>query len=148
MIIILVKWTAIHIIMKKTNKPASVTISSATAEAICKFLYSENGGIPMDPIIEDLGGSIQTKLNVGLLMKGLKPEVDESPRMYSHGHPKYRYRFIRYEMLTDRVFYVTEYRNDDGTWPDGSHKYPETMSLQDWENRETWFDLFGVDETE
>lgn len=131
--------------MKKTNNSASVVISTATAEAICKLLYSEKGGVPMDPIIEDLGGSIQTKLNVGLLMKGLKPEVDETPRVYSKNSPSYRYRFMRYEMLTDRVFYVTEYRNDDGTWPDGSHKHPETMSLQEWENRETWDEVFATD---
>lgn len=134
--------------MKKTTNNSAITISSATAEAICKLLYSERGGVPMDPIIEDLGGSIQVKLNVGLLMKKLRPEVDNSPRMYGYGDPNYRYRFIRYEMLTDRVFYVAEYRNSDGTWSDCDQEHPGTMSLQEWESRDTWFDLFGVHETE
>ena len=133
---------------KTTNNSASVVISTATAEAICKLLYSERVGVPMDPIIEDLGGSIQVKLNVGLIMKGLKPEVDKSPRVYGYGDPDYRHRFVRYEMLTDRVFYVAEYRNSDGTWSDCAQEHPETMSLQEWEDKDTWYDLFGVDKTE
>lgn len=125
--------------MKKTNNSASVTISTATAEAICGLLYSENGGIDMSPIIDDLGGDIKTKLNVGLVMKRLKPAVDEAPRMYSKTMPRYRYRFVRYEMLTDRVFYVREYRCDDGSWSeDGSR--PDSMSLAEWENRDVWVD--------
>lgn len=137
--VFLVKWTAIHIIMKKTNNPASVTISTATAEAICKLLYSENGGVDMSPIIDDLGGDIKTKLNVGLVMKNLKPEVDETPRMYSRLSPRYRYRFVRYEMLTDRVFYSRDYRCDDGSWSEDNSR-PETMSLDEWENRDIWVD--------
>ena len=93
----------------------------------------------MSPIIDDLGGDIKTKLNVGLVMKNLKPEVDETPRMYSKTMPKYRYRFVRYEMLTDRVFYAREYRCDDGSWSEDCSR-PETMSLNEWENRDIWTD--------
>ena len=133
---ILVKWTAIHFIMKKTNNPASVVISSVTAEAICKLLYSENGGVDMSPIVEDLGGTIVHKLNVGLLMKGLKPEVDTRTRMYYRDDSGYRCVFVNYSLLLDRVNYVIQRRCSDGSWNESWSN--NNCSLAEWEDKEIW----------
>lgn len=122
--------------MKKTNNPASVTISSATAEAICKLLYSENGGVDMSPIVEDLGGTIVHKLNVGLLMKGFKPKVDTRMKMYRQKDSGYRCVFVNYSFLLDRVDYNIQCRYSDGTWNENwSTGY---CSLTEWEEREIW----------
>lgn len=136
MVTTLVKWTAIHIIMKKTNNPASVLISSATAEAICKLLYSENGGVDMSPIVEDLGGTIVHKLNVGLLMKGLKPEVDTRMRVYYRDDSGYRCVFVNYSLLLDRVNYVIQRRCSDGSWNENWSN--NNCSLAEWEDKEIW----------
>lgn len=122
--------------MKKTNNPASVTISSATAEAICNLLYSENGGVDVSPIVEDLGGTIVHKLNVGLLMKGFKPEVDTRMRMYRQKDSGYRCVFVNYSFLLDRVDYNIQYRCSDGTW--NENWSTGNCSLTEWEEREIW----------
>lgn len=121
--------------MKKTNNPATVTISTATAEAICGLLYSENGGVDMSPIIDDLGGTIVHKLNVGLLMKGLKPKVDT--RMRAHcKDPRYRSVFVNYSFLLDRVDYKIQCRKDNGEWQDNWHN--GSCSLSEWEDMDIW----------
>lgn len=122
--------------MKKTNKPASVTISSATAEAICKLLYSENGGVDMSPIVEDLGGTVVHKLNVGLLMKGLKPKADTRMRMYHRNDSGYRCVFVNYSFLLDRVDYDIHCRRGDGSW--NENWSTGNCSLADWEEKEIW----------
>lgn len=121
--------------MKKTNNPATVTISTATAEAICGLLYSENGGVDMSPIIDDLGGTIVHKLNMGLLMKGLKPKVDTRMRMHCKD-ARYRSVFVNYSFLLDRVDYEIQYRKDNGEWRDNwSNGH---CSLLEWEQLEIW----------
>lgn len=122
--------------MKKTNNSASVVISTATAEAICELLYSENGGIDMSPIIDDLGGTIVHKLNVGLLMKGLKPKVDTHMRMHHHSDSRYRLAFVNYSFLLDKVDYDIQYRRDDGTW---NEKWSNgNCPLSEWEDMDIW----------
>ena len=121
--------------MKKTNNSASVTISSATAEAICGLLYSENGGIDMSPIIDDLGGTIVHKLNVGLLMKGLKPKVNTNMRMRITDS-RYRLVFVNYSFLLDKVDYDIQHRRDDGTWNENWSS--GSCSLSEWENMDVW----------
>ena len=122
--------------MKKTNNPATVTISTATAEAICGLLYSEKGGIDMSPIIDDLGGSIIHKLNVGLLMKGLKPKVDTRMRMRHHNDSRYRLVFVNYSFLLDKVDYDIQYRHDNGIWDENWSN--GVCSLSEWENMDIW----------
>lgn len=63
-----------------------VEILPQTAEAICNLLYTKDG-VDLSPIIKDLGGedNIVVRLNVGLVMKGYKPEFDMSPRRYYDG---------------------------------------------------------------
>lgn len=122
--------------MKKTNNPATVVISNATAEAICDLLYSENGGVDMSPIIDDLGGTIVHKLNVGLLMKGLKPEADTRMRMRHHSDSRYRLAFVNYSFLLDKVDYDIQYRRDDGTW---NEKWSNgSCSLSEWDDMDIW----------
>lgn len=122
--------------MKKTNNPATVTISNATAEAICALLYLENGGVDMSPIIDDLGGTIVHKLNVGLLMKGLKPKVDTRMRMRHHNDSRYRFVFVNYSFLLDKVDYDIQYRRDNGIWDENWSK--GVCSLSEWENMDIW----------
>lgn len=122
--------------MAKTNNPATVTISTATAEAICGLLYSEDKGVDMSPIIDDLGGTIVHKLNVGLLMKGLKPKVDTHMRMRHNSDYRYRLDFVNYSFLLDKVDYDIQYRRDDGTW---NEKWSNgSCSLAEWENMNIW----------
>ncbi len=123
--------------MKKTNNPATVSIPTATAEAICGLLYSENGGVDMSPIVDDLGGTIVQKLNVGLLMKGLKPEVDTRMRTHHHRDSRYRCVFVNYSFLLDKVGYDIQYRRDDGTWNE-KWSSGNCCPLAEWENLDIW----------
>lgn len=122
--------------MAKTNNPATVTISTATAEAICGLLYSEDKGVDMSPIIDDLGGTIVHKLNVGLLMKGLKPKVDTRMRKYHRNDSEYRCVFVSYSFLLDRVDYDIQYRRNDGSW--NENWSTGNCPLAAWEEKEIW----------
>lgn len=141
MCVILVTWTAILYTMKNNTNNSAIVISPATADAICKLLYSQHGGVPMDAVIEDLGGSTQTKLNLGLILRGLKPEVDQAPRVSERDDQSCK-TFVRYEMLTDRVFYTHDKLTVNGLqtdyWRRVTEKAPLTMPLAEWLSLDVW----------
>ena len=123
---------------KKTNNPATVTISAATAEAICNLLYSESGGVDMSRIIDDLGGGVVNKLNVGLVMKGMKPNVNESPRVHDKYDPTYRKVLVNYSLINNRVDYRIDHLRADGIWYEGYST--GKCTAEEWESYDIWED--------
>lgn len=123
---------------KTTNNPATVMISAATAEAICNLLYSENGGVDMSRIIDDLGGGVVNKLNVGLVMKGMKPKINESPREYDKYDPTYRRVLVNYSLINNKVDYRVDHLRSDGTWYEGYST--GKCTLEEWESYDIWED--------
>ena len=85
-----------------------VEILPQTAEAICKLLYTKDG-VDLSPIINDLGGedNIVVKLNVGLVMKGYKPEFDMTPRRYDFETEIFTP--VNYSMILGKVEATSKY---------------------------------------
>lgn len=125
--------------MKSTNR-SSYTISAATLNCIKQLLFSQNEeGVNLNPIVQDLGGDDMTAINVALVFKGVKPEIDSNPRYggYSEYWKSYeKYEFVKYSLILDKVTVnVTEFtfNPETGTFTDKKLD-PKTSSLENWLN--------------
>ena len=125
--------------MKSTNR-SSYTISAATLNCIKQLLFSQNGeGVDLNPIVQDLGGDDMTAINVALVFKGVKPEIDTNSRY--GGYSKYwksyeKYEFVKYSLILDKVeANVTEFtfNPETGTFTD-KKLATKFFSLEDWLN--------------
>ena len=125
--------------MKSTNR-SSYKISAATLNCIKQLLFSQNGeGVDLNPIVQDLGGDDMTAVNVALVFKGVKPEIDTNPRYgncskYWKSYEKYE--FVKYSLILDKVeVNVTEFtfNPETGTFTD-KKLVPKFFSLKDWLN--------------
>ena len=122
--------------MKSTN--SSYTISAATLNCIKQLLFSQNEeGVDLNSIVQDLGGDDMTAINVALVFKGVKPEIDTNPRY--GGYSKYwksyeKYEFVKYSLILDKVeANVTEFafNPETGAFTD-KELNPKFFSLEDW----------------
>lgn len=122
--------------MKSTR--SSYTINAATLNCIKQLLFSQNEeGVDLNPIVQDLGGNDMTAINVALVFKGVKPEIDTNSRY--GGYSKYwksyeKYEFVKYSLILDEVeANVTEltFNPETGEFTD-KELAPKFFSLEDW----------------
>lgn len=121
-------------------KTTTVSIPVPTLNALKQILFtsdSENG-VDLSPIIEDLGGDDLTAINVGLVFKGIKPNIETQSRYESnYGKKYYRYDFESYSLINDIVFCkrtALKYNPENG---DSSVDYPATsvkLTYGEWMN--------------
>ena len=122
-----------------------VEISAMTLNALKQLLFSEDG-VNLTNIVKDLaaGGKNEdlSAINVGLTFKGIKPEMDMSPRWgnFSEYWRQYSaYTPVGYSLILDRVTYrkceITRDKEKD-EWTSGK-VYEDSMSMADWLNLTT-----------
>ena len=89
--------------MKKQNQNYT-TIPTMTLSALKSMLFSTDGSINLINIIEDLGGDDLTAINVALVHKGIKPQVDETSRWsWEYGNRFARYDLVRVSRILSTV---------------------------------------------
>ena len=89
------------------NQKGFVEMPVTTLNCLKSLLSSKEGGVDLTNIINDLGGDDLSAINVALIHKGIKPQIDESPR-FEHSWRKtfFRYELVRYSLLLDKVEYT------------------------------------------
>lgn len=122
-----------------------VEISAMTLNALKQLLFSEDG-VNLTGIVEDLAAGGKNKdlsaINVGLTFKGIKPEMDMSPR-WGNFNDYWRqysaYTPVGYSLILDRVTYkkceITRDKEKD-EWTSGK-VCEDSMSMADWLNLTT-----------
>ena len=121
-------------------KNGMVEISAMTLNALKQLLFSEDG-VNLTSIVDDLAAGGKDKdlsaINVGLTFKGIKPEMDMSPRWgnFNEYWRQYSaYTPVGYSLILDRVTYkkcdITRDKEKD-EWTSG--KVCEgSMPMADW----------------
>ena len=96
--------------MARSNKSTFVKIQSTTLNALKQMLFSSEGGVDLTPIVKDLavGSNSEdlTAINVALAYKGVKPEIDTTPRfddVWEHRGTFHRYDVEDYSLIRDIV---------------------------------------------
>lgn len=122
-----------------------VEISAMTLNALKQLLFSEDG-VNLTGIVEDLAAGGKNKdlsaINVGLTFKGIKPEMDMSPR-WGNFNDYWRqysaYTPVGYSLILDRVTYkkceITRDKEKD-EWTSGK-VCEDSMPMADWLNLTT-----------
>ena len=131
--------------MKNLN--ASVTIPASTLNALKGLLFNSEDGVDLSSIIKDLAvGNTNEDLvaiNVGLVFKGLTPEIDTNIRYAKDYRDLVQYTFVSYSMIRDLV---TVERKIIARWDtnkndlcpyDDKQSYMDTMSLSNWYDKST-----------
>lgn len=122
-----------------------VEISAMTLNALKQLLFSEDG-VNLTNIVKDLaaGGKNEdlSAINVGLTFKGIKPEMDMSPRwgnFNEYWRQYYAYTPVGYSLILDRVTYrkceISRDKEKD-VWTSGK-VYEDSMPMGDWLNLTT-----------
>ncbi len=122
-----------------------VEISAMTLNALKQLLFSEDG-VNLTSIVDDLAAGGKDKdlsaINVGLTFKGIKPEMDMSPR-WGNFNDYWRqysaYTPTGYSLILDRVTYKKcEISRDKekNEWTSGK-VYEDSMPMADWLNLTT-----------
>lgn len=122
-----------------------VEISAMTLNALKQLLFSEDG-VNLTNIVEDLVAGGKNKdlsaINVGLTFKGIKPEMDMSPRWgnFNEYWRQYStYTPVGYSLILDRVTYKKcdiSRDKEKNEWTSGN-VYEDSMSMIDWLNLTT-----------
>ena len=91
----------------------------------------------MNPIVQDLGGDDLTAINVALVLKGVRPNLDTNPRFggFSDYWKSYiKFDFIKYSLILDKVTAkATEFTYVPETKTFTSKEInTKTFSLEDW----------------
>ena len=126
-------------------KNGMVEISAMTLNALKQFLFSEDG-VNLTNIVKDLaaGGKNEdlSAINVGLTFKGIKPEMDMSPRwgnFNEYWRQYIAYTPIGYSLILDRVTYkkceISRDKEKD-EWTSGK-VYEDSMPMAEWLNLAT-----------
>lgn len=122
-----------------------VEISAMTLNALKQLLFTEDG-VNLTNIVKDLaaGGKNEdlSAINVGLTFKGIKPEMDMSPR-WGNFNDYWRqytaYTPVGYSLILDRVTYkkceISRDKEQD-KWTSGK-VCEDSMSMADWLNLTT-----------
>ena len=122
-----------------------VEISAMTLNALKQLLFSEDG-VNLTNIVKDLaaGGKNEdlSAINVGLTFKGIKPEMDMSPRwggFNDYWRQYTAYTPVGYSLILDRVTYkkcdISRDKEQD-KWTSGK-VYEDSMPMADWLNLTT-----------
>ena len=126
-------------------KNGMVEISAMTLNALKQLLFSEDG-VNLTSIVDDLAAGGKDKdlsaINVGLTFKGIKPEMDMSPRWgnFNEYWRQYSaYTPVGYSLILDRVTYkkceISRDKEKD-EWTSGK-VYEDSMPMADWLNLTT-----------
>ena len=122
-----------------------VEISAMTLNALKRLLFTE-GSVDLTNIVKDLaaGGKNEdlSAINVCLSFKGIKPEMDMSPR-WGNFNDYWRqytaYTPVGYSLILDRVTYkkcdISRDKEQD-KWTSGK-VYEDSMPMADWLNLTT-----------
>lgn len=127
------------------KKNGMIEISAMTLNALKQLLFSEDG-VNLTGIVNDLvaGGKDEdlSAINVGLTFKGIKPEMDMSPRWgnFNEYWRQYSaYTPVGYSLILDRVTYkkceISRDKEKD-VWTSGK-VYEDSMPMADWLNMTT-----------
>ena len=128
------------------NLNASVTIPASTLNALKGLLFNSEEGVDLNSIIKDLAvGNTNEDLvaiNVGLVFKGLTPEIDTTVRYSKDYKELVQYTFVSYSMIRDLVTYE---RKTIAKWdsekndlcPVDEQPYVDTISLNGWYDKST-----------
>lgn len=122
-----------------------VEISAMTLNALKQLLFTEDG-VNLTNIVKDLvaGGKNEdlSAINVGLTFKGIKPEMDMSPRWGNFNEYWRQYSAYTptgYSLILDRVTYkkcdISRDKEQD-KWTSGK-VYEDSMPMADWLNLTT-----------
>ena len=122
-----------------------VEISAMTLNALKQLLFSESG-TDLTGIVKDLvaGGKNEdlSAINVGLTFKGIKPEMDMSPRwggFNDYWRQYIAYTPVGYSLILDRVTYkkceISRDKEKD-EWTSGK-VYEDSMPMAEWLNLTT-----------
>lgn len=128
------------------NLNASVTIPASTLNALKGLLFNSEEGVDLNPIIKDLavGGTNEdlVAINVGLVFKGLTPEIDTTVRYAKDYRELVQYTFVSYSMIRDLVTYERKIiakwdstKND--LCPCSNDGYLDSCSLSAWYDKAT-----------
>ena len=126
-------------------KNGMVEISAMTLNALKQLLFSEDG-VNLTNIVKDLaaGGKNEdlSAINVGLTFKGIKPEMDMSPRwggFNDYWRQYIAYTPVGYSLILDRVTYkkceISRDKEKD-EWTSGK-VYEDSMPMAEWLNLTT-----------
>ena len=131
--------------MKTTEN--KIIINKSTLNAIKQMLFSEEGGVNVSPIVDDLCAGLDKNsdlvaINVALSLKGIVPEIDKTTR-YGEGNPwsrlYERYEFVGYSLILDRVKakpIMVQRDKDRDNWEE-SERLTRTFTLEEWESLST-----------
>lgn len=122
-----------------------VEISAMTLNALKQLLFAEDG-VNLTGIVDDLvaGGKNRdlSAINVGLTFKGIKPEMDMSPRWGNFNEYWRQYNAYTptgYSLILDRVTYkkceISRDKEKD-KWTSGEVR-EDSMPMVDWLNLTT-----------
>jgi len=126
-------------------KNGMVEISAMTLNALKQLLFAEDGS-NLTGIVDDLAAGGKNRdlsaINVGLTFKGIKPEMDMSPR-WGNFNDYWRqysaYTPVGYSLILDRVTYkkceISRDKEKD-EWTSGK-VYEDSMPMADWLNLTT-----------
>lgn len=123
------------------NNDNFVSVPAMTLNALKQYLFASESGVDLSSIVEDLGGGDLTAINVGLVFKGVKPEVDTKPRYDgNYGKRYYRYDFKSYSLINDIVFCERTSLKYNPETGDSHVDYPATpvkLTYGEWMNMTT-----------
>lgn len=129
------------------NLNASVTIPASTLNALKGLLFNSEEGVDLNPIIKDLAvGNTNEDLvaiNVGLVFKGLTPEIDTTVRYSKDYRELIQYTFVSYSMIRDLVTFERktiakwDSEKNDLCPVDDKQPYTDTISLNGWYDKST-----------
>ena len=91
----------------KTNK-GMVSVPSMTLNALKGLLFSDESGVDLTTIINDLTPDESqrdlTAINVALVHKGIVPEIDKAARYeYNYGNRFYKFEFVKSSLILGTV---------------------------------------------
>ena len=128
----------------KESKKGFVEIPQLTLKALKGLLFTENEGIDLSSVINDLTPNEEMKdltaINVALTYKGMKPEIDTSTRFSSDYRNVKCYEFISYSLIlgvvnckvirerlpydNNKLFTKEDFKSDDKSF--------ETIGMETW----------------
>jgi hypothetical protein len=123
----------------KQNNNGMVEMPAVTLNAIKSLLFTDKGGIDLSSIINDLGGSDLTAINVALVYKGAKPQIDTRSRYeWNYGTKYYRYDFVSFSLILNKVeCKKVAYNLLESGDAEETGSYDTVIDLQDWLSKTT-----------
>ena len=124
--------------MAKQNN-GMVEMPAVTLNAIKSILITDKGGVDLSNIINDLGGSDLTAINVALVHKGAKPQIDTRSRYeWNYGNKYHRYDFVSFSLIRNKVECKrVDYQLLESGDANETGSYDTVLDLQDWLNKTT-----------